>query len=157
MKAIPSYIVHYTIGYTGTAKQIWAMWSSLKRPRECRTQKLLGHYSNSFMGWQIFIQLCRRLIVRRKLTLLRESIPIRKWKLSHRTLCMSCSFTLQLISGVWSESRYHNRSTSFHNILVDILYQESTTWCSYISKPKLDSFKVDNEFSRVGSTCNLFK
>ena len=31
---------------------------------------------------------CRSLMVRKKLTLLRESIPIRKWKLSHCTLCM---------------------------------------------------------------------
>ncbi len=60
-----------------------------KRWKSCRTQKLLGHHSNNFMGWQILKQLCRSLMVRRKLTFLRESIPIRKWKLSNCTLCMS--------------------------------------------------------------------
>ncbi len=74
----------------------------------CQTKKLLGHYGNSFMALQILIHYCRNLMVKKKLTLLVESIPIRKWKLSHRTLCMSwirwSSFTIQYISGVCSDN-----------------------------------------------------
>ena len=42
---------------------------------------------NSFMGWQILKQLCNSLTERNKLTLLRESTPVRKWMESHHTLC----------------------------------------------------------------------
>ncbi len=44
---------------------------------------------DSIIGWQILEQLCNSLTDRKKLTLLRESTPIRKWMQSHHALCMS--------------------------------------------------------------------
>ena len=87
-------------GISNACRSIWKLYiNSIISLVEC--------YSNSFMGWQILKQLCNSLMVGRKLTLLRESTPIRKWKLSHCTLCMSWikwrAFTVQLISVVCSD------------------------------------------------------